>query len=85
MYENVINGFQEKFFVFHRHKFEKRVEYLIANGKNLVHVFYWIPIVCEDLTTEVGQSPEGIALHNNKVQHARHNHRKKWEIRSLQY
>lgn len=39
MYENVINGFQEKFFVFHRHKFEKRVEYLIANGKNLVHVF----------------------------------------------
>lgn len=39
MYENVINGFQEKFFVFHRHKFEKRVEYLIANGKNLIHVF----------------------------------------------
>lgn len=39
MYENVINEFWEKFFVFHRHKFEKRVEYLIANGKNLVHVF----------------------------------------------
>lgn len=28
------------------------------------------------MTTEVGQSPEGIALHNNKVQHARHNHQK---------
>lgn len=39
MYENDINIFKEKFFVFHRHKFEKRVEYLIANGKNLVHVF----------------------------------------------
>lgn len=30
MYENVINGFQEKFLVFHRRKFEKRLEYLIA-------------------------------------------------------
>lgn len=39
MYENVINEFREIFFVFYCYKFEKRVEYLIVNGKNLVYVF----------------------------------------------